>query len=167
MTTAKECPACGHRNSGEANFCSHCGARLESDESTVTLVGLEAAEEWAGEIGEVPELEVGQGMLIVVRGPNQGSRFFVDRPVTTLGRHPDSDIQLDDVTVSRRHAELTRDPDGSFNIKDLSSLNGTYVNRERVDAARLERGDEIQIGRYKLVFLTGEESRSELSPGGA
>jgi RNA polymerase subunit RPABC4/transcription elongation factor Spt4 len=156
----KTCPTCGRTTTGDANFCSHCGARLDADESTITFVGLETLEESIAELGELPDLEKGQGLLIVVRGPNQGSRFFLDTDVTTVGRHPDSDIQLDDVTVSRRHAELRRDPAGSFSIKDAGSLNGTYVNRRRVDEYRLSAGDEIQIGRYRLVFVTAGDQGS-------
>jgi pSer/pThr/pTyr-binding forkhead associated (FHA) protein len=100
------------------------------------------------------ELEGGRGVLIVKRGPNAGSKFFLDTDVTQVGRHPDSDIFLDDITVSRRHAEIRRGPDG-FSLHDVGSLNGTYVNRERVEEAGLRSGDEIQIGKFKLVFLTG------------
>ena len=100
------------------------------------------------------ELEGGRGVLIVKRGPNAGSKFFLDTDGTMIGRHPDSDIFLDDVTVSRHHAEIRR-ASGSFNLHDIGSLNGTYVNRERVEEAPLASGDEIQIGKFKLVFLSG------------
>ncbi len=93
-------------------------------------------------------------LLIVRRGPNAGSRFLLDAEVTTAGRHPESDIFLDDVTVSRRHAEFVRE-EGGFVVRDVGSLNGTYLNRERIDVARLAGGDEVQIGKYRLVFLTG------------
>lgn len=156
----RQCPGCGRETEEGANFCSHCGTRLEADESTVTLVGLEGGEETSADMGDLPELERGQGLLVVIRGPNQGSRYFLENPVTTVGRHPDSDIQLDDVTVSRRHAELNKDAEGFFFIKDAGSLNGTYVNKKRVERARLSEGDEIQIGRYKLVFFGGADKGS-------
>ncbi|XGU20295.1 glycogen accumulation regulator GarA [Rhodococcus sp. 3Y1] len=91
--------------------------------------------------------------LVVKRGPNAGSRLL-DQPTTSAGRHPDSDIFLDDVTVSRRHAEF-RQEDADFHVVDVGSLNGTYVNREPVDSAVLANGDEVQIGKFRLVFLTG------------
>ena len=99
-------------------------------------------------------LPPGSGLLVVKRGPNAGSRFFFDRATTTAGRHPNSNIFLDDVTVSRRHAEF-RCVGGEFQVVDVGSLNGTYVNREPVDWAVLANGDEVQIGKFRLVFLTG------------
>ena len=102
-------------------------------------------------------LPPGMALLVVRRGPNAGSRFLLDRDTTSAGRHPDSDIFLDDVTVSRRHAEFRRDA-GDFVVVDVGSLNGTYVNREPVDTAVLANGDEVQIGKFRLVFLTGPGS---------
>jgi pSer/pThr/pTyr-binding forkhead associated (FHA) protein len=96
-------------------------------------------------------LAPGTALLVVSRGPNAGSRFLLDADVVTVGRHPDSEIFLDDITVSRRHAEFRRAKDG-FDVVDVGSLNGTYVNRERVDHANLVGGDEVQIGKYRLVF---------------
>lgn len=93
-------------------------------------------------------------MLVVTRGPNTGSRFALTQPVMSAGRHPDSDIYLDDITVSRRHAEFLSEG-GQFRLVDVGSMNRTYLNREPVDAAVLADGDEIQIGRVRLVFLTG------------
>lgn len=91
-------------------------------------------------------------LLVVTRGPNAGSRFTLDADMTTVGRHPHSDVLLDDVTVSRRHAEFYR-REGRFLVRDVGSLNGTYVNRERVEEVTLARGEELQIGRFRLVFL--------------
>jgi pSer/pThr/pTyr-binding forkhead associated (FHA) protein len=105
-------------------------------------------------VSGVDALPPGSALLVVRRGPNAGSRFLLDRPTTSAGRHPDSDIFLDDVTVSRRHAEFRRDS-GDFVVVDVGSLNGTYVNREPVDTAVLTNGDEVQIGKFRLVFLTG------------
>src|SRR5436189_5494727 len=98
-------------------------------------------------------LPPGMALLVVRRGPNAGARFLLDHDVTTSGRHPDSDIFLDDVTVSRRHAEFRREGNG-YTVHDVGSLNGTYVNRERIDAVPLTGGDEVQIGKFRLVYLT-------------
>jgi hypothetical protein len=99
-------------------------------------------------------LPPGMALLVVRRGPNAGARFLLEHDVTTSGRHPDSDIFLDDVTVSRRHAEFHRGS-GGFTVRDVGSLNGTYVNRERVESATLSSGDEVQIGKFRLVFIAG------------
>jgi hypothetical protein len=152
------CNNCGHRNPAGSNFCSSCGAPLEQrDERTITfqpVEGADADEEVAVAFDEVPE---GAGVLVVKRGPNAGSRFLLDRDVTTAGRHPDSDIFLDDITVSRRHVELERSGAG-YRVRDVGSLNGTYLNRERIDEAPLSNGDELQIGKFKLVFFAGPVS---------
>jgi pSer/pThr/pTyr-binding forkhead associated (FHA) protein len=154
------CNQCGHRNPAGSNFCSSCGAALEPGEDhTVTFQAVEAAGEPSAEdaltvsIGELPE---GMGMLVVKRGPNAGSKYVLEADLTTAGRHPESDIFLDDITVSRRHAEFLRDG-GSYRVRDVGSLNGTYVNRERTDDAVLAHGDEVQIGKFKLVFFSGGE----------
>lgn len=107
-----------------------------------------------GQLFGAEALPQGSGLLVVKRGPNAGSRFLLDRATTTAGRHPNSNIFLDDVTVSRRHAEF-RCVSGEFQVVDVGSLNGTYVNREPVDWAVLANGDEVQIGKFRLVFLTG------------
>jgi pSer/pThr/pTyr-binding forkhead associated (FHA) protein len=107
-----------------------------------------------GQLFGAEALPQGSGLLVVKRGPNAGSRFLLDRATTTAGRHPNSNIFLDDVTVSRRHAEF-RCVSGEFQVVDVGSLNGTYLNREPVDWAVLANGDEVQIGKFRLVFLTG------------
>ncbi len=135
--------------------------------STISLSGLDGgldggpdaaadndAVEGQGESGTLEALPSGSALLVVKRGPNAGSRFLLDADVTTAGRHPESDIFLDDVTVSRRHAEFVREADG-FLVRDVGSLNGTYLNRERIEAASLAGGDEVQVGKYRLVFLSG------------
>ena len=99
-------------------------------------------------------LPAGSALLVVKRGPNAGARFLLDQPTTTAGRHPESDIFLDDVTVSRRHAEF-RINEGEFEVVDVGSLNGTYVNREPRNSQVLQTGDEIQIGKFRLVLLAG------------
>jgi pSer/pThr/pTyr-binding forkhead associated (FHA) protein len=92
-------------------------------------------------------------LVVVKRGPNAGTRFVLDRPITSVGRHGDSNIVLDDVSISLRHAEF-RQQDGTFQIVDVGSFDGTYVNRELVDTAPLVNGDQIQMGKFRLVFLT-------------
>jgi pSer/pThr/pTyr-binding forkhead associated (FHA) protein len=116
--------------------------------------GREAPPAAEAPVQGVDALPAGSALLVVKRGPNAGSRFLLDRDTTSAGRHPDSDIFLDDVTVSRRHAEFRREG-GEFVVIDVGSLNGTYVNREPVDQAVLAGGDEVQIGKFRLVFLTG------------
>jgi Inner membrane component of T3SS, cytoplasmic domain/zinc-ribbon domain len=150
------CKVCGHENETGANFCSSCGsALLHDDETTLSLTELaerlDLDEELGAALAELPE---GMGMLVVRRGPNAGSRFVLDGEVTALGRHPDSDIFLDDITVSRRHAAVRRIADG-YEVSDVGSLNGTYVDHKRVDTAPLHHLADLQIGRFVLVFLVG------------
>ena len=148
------CRNCGHRNPEDAHFCANCGTALR-DDTTISFTPVDVEEDSAEEAAlPQSELEHGQALLVVQRGPNAGSRFLIDKDVTTAGRHPESDIFLDDVTVSRRHAEFRR-KDGRFYIHDSGSLNGTYVNRQRVDSTELASGDELQIGKFKLTFFVG------------
>src|ERR1700676_3741270 len=114
-------------------------------------------------VSGVEGLPAGSALLVVKRGPNAGSRFLLDQAVTSAGRHPDSDIFLDDVTVSRRHAEL-RLENAEFQVVDVASPNGTYVTREPVDSAVLANGDEVQIGKFRLVFLTGPRGDDDSGP---
>ena len=156
------CHNCGHRNPAGVNFCSSCGAALaaEPQETTVVLQAVDDHGELADEEHAVTLVEVprGAGVLVVRRGPNVGTRYLLDQKVTRAGRHPESDIFLDDITVSRRHAEIERRDDGSITIRDDGSLNGTYVNRERIEELTLSAGDEVQIGKFKLVYLVaGDE----------
>ena len=159
------CTQCGQQNPEDARFCARCGAALTvpgdpapavgaDQTSTLSMAGLESAEEHPGEVADVgvESLPIGTALLVVKRGPNAGSKFLLDADVTRAGRHPDSDIFLDDITVSRRHAEFAR-ADGGYQLRDVGSLNGTYLNRERIDDASLANGDEVQIGKFKLVFL--------------
>jgi len=154
------CNNCGHRNPAGANFCSSCGAVLPSPRSdtTVTLHPVDAQGEPAEDDLTVTlaDRPVGAGLLVVKRGPNAGARFTLDSEVTKVGRHPESDIFLDDITVSRRHAEFVRAANG-YSVRDVGSLNGTYVNRERIEEALLVSGDEVQIGKFKLVYLAAAE----------
>ena len=153
------CPRCGHRNPLGSNFCSSCGSSLgEHPEDTVTLaqdVVVEAGSPLVADGDRIEQIEADhQGMLVVTRGPNVGARIPLAESRLTVGRHPDSDLFLDDITVSRRHAEVTYSG-GRYQVRDVGSLNGTYVNRRRVEEAWLEGGDEVQIGKFKLVFMAG------------
>ena len=153
------CRRCGHDNEIGANFCSSCGEPLpREEETTLSLTELAERLELDEDLGEaLAELPEGMGMLVVRRGPNAGSRFVLDGDVTALGRHPDSDIFLDDITVSRRHATIQRVADG-YDVSDAGSLNGTYVDHHRVDTAPLHHLEDLQIGRFVLVFLLGGQT---------
>ena len=122
-------------------------------EDPTTGIRTEFSEPTATGLGDIDGLAPGSAVLVVKRGPNAGLRFPLHQPVITAGRHPRSDIYLDDITVSRRHAEIRCD-NGEFHLVDTASLNGTYLNHQPVDTATLTHGDEIQIGNYRLVFLT-------------
>ncbi len=160
------CNSCGHRNALGANFCSSCGAVLETasaDNTTITFhptVSTDPVDAGADEVDvHGADLPADIAVLVVTRGPYAGSRFPLASTVTTAGRHPESSIFLDDVTVSRRHAEIEAGPDG-FTVRDVGSLNGTYLNRERIEEAPLVNGDELQIGKFKLVFVLGSGSEA-------
>jgi hypothetical protein len=181
------CTQCGHANPEDARFCSNCGTPLTrsvppamgdpgDSTSTVSLGAVDAAdgepgEELSADHAGVEALPPNTALLVVKRGPNAGSRFLLDSDTTTAGRHPESHIFLDDVTVSRRHAEFYR-RGAQFSVRDVGSLNGTYVNRERIDEAGLSGGDEVQIGKFRLVFLTNPaphhvaDGRGDVRPPG-
>src|SRR4029077_12700839 len=155
------CTGCGEANPEGARFCSQCGTPLVrrsgdrvADTTSTISIGSDfddAAEEAGADSAAVAALPPGTALLAVRRGPNAGSQFLLDSDLTLVGRHPDSDIFLDDVTVSRRHAEFYR-LGGGFTVRDVGSLNGTYVNRERIEEAQLNEGDEVQVGKFRLVF---------------
>ena len=171
------CTQCGHQNPDGARFCSQCGSRLEAgaapsggpespSESTATITfggpvkEAELREERAlgdADAAAVDALPPGSALLVVQRGPSAGSRFLLDTDVVAAGRHPESEIFLDDVTVSRRHAEFRRTA-GGFTVADVGSLNGTYVNRDRIDEVALQGGDEVQIGKYRLVYFASHSA---------
>ncbi|MDN4161945.1 FHA domain-containing protein [Nocardioides abyssi] len=171
------CTACGRQNPDDARFCSQCGTKLvTADESTAPAtpvgqgdstatiqIGLGDKTETSDrqlnpvDAAAVDALPAGHALLVVQRGPGSGSRFLLDSDVVTAGRHPESEIFLDDVTVSRRHAQFDRTGD-TFTVSDVGSLNGTYVNRDRIDKVQLKDGDEVQIGKYRLVFFAGHQA---------
>ncbi|MGH9206937.1 MAG: FHA domain-containing protein [Acidimicrobiales bacterium] len=150
------CPRCGHRNPAGVNFCSSCGAALvtSAPDTSVSNVPVDDLSDGGQDDAVVGLLELprGVGLLVVKRGPEVGARFALDAAITKAGRHPESDIFLDDITVSRRHAEFVTS-DQVTTIRDVGSLNGTYVNRERIEEARLSSGDEVQIGKFKLLYV--------------
>jgi pSer/pThr/pTyr-binding forkhead associated (FHA) protein len=146
------CSECGYQNSEAANYCARCGALLEREasdaEKTLSYTPESLAEEAAAGVEGV------EGPALVVRsgGGRTGEVFQLQGERTSVGRSPDCDIFLDDVTVSRRHAVIS-DEEGRFVIEDLGSLNGTFLNRQRIEQAPLTDDDEVQIGKYRLVFL--------------
>ncbi len=177
------CTACGRQNPDDARFCAQCGTRLVSlddtgsqpvvpaassgeagapSDSTITFrapaKGADHAEERAlnpADAAAVDALPAGHALLVVQRGPSAGSRFLLDTDTVTAGRSSDAEIFLDDVTVSRKHAEFRRGSDG-FTVRDVGSLNGTYVNRDRIDSVLLQGGDEVQIGKFRLVYFASQ-----------
>ena len=164
------CSQCGSQNSDNARFCSQCGTPLTPPVSdpaphdvteTITF-GAPAktdADERASlapaDAAAVDALPAGSALLVVQRGPGAGSRYLLDTDLSTVGRHPESDIFLDDITVSRRHVEFRREGK-TFRVHDVGSLNGTYLNGDRVDDAELQNGDEVRIGKFRLIFFASD-----------
>ena len=172
------CTNCGRDNPDGSNFCGQCGSALRTTagspssqispsspssaprpstgDTTKTIPPVVAEADLDGLSAEdeaaVNALPQGSALLIVQRGPNAGSRFLLNTDQVSAGRHQDSDIFLDDSSVSRRHATVTRTPDGTV-LADRGSLNGTYVNRELVDSTLLRHGDEVQIGKFRLIYF--------------
>lgn len=173
------CTQCGRRNPDDARFCSQCGSRLVSPDAapsesagsgtplgettaTIQFGGADKVETADRQLSPVDAaavdaLPTGHALLVVQKGPGAGSRFLLDQSEVSAGRHPESAIFLDDVTVSRRHAVFRRDG-AAFTVEDAGSLNGTYVNRDRIERIDLKDGDEVQIGKYRLVFFAGHEA---------
>jgi len=167
------CSQCGSQNSDNARFCSQCGTPLAPptepdleqapDDATATITfgappKSEADERTslnAADAAAVDALPSGSALLVVQRGPGAGSRYLLDTDLSTVGRHPESDIFLDDITVSRRHVEFRREGE-SFRVHDVGSLNGTYLNGDRVDDAELQNGDEVRIGKFRLIFFASD-----------
>lgn len=151
------CNSCGHRNPPTSSFCSSCGSALDSlDDRTLSIVAVDPLQNAPGDhddvVVPVSSLPKDAAVLIVRSGPQAGERFVLDDPMTHLGRHPDSEIMLDDITVSRRHVSIERTTQGYF-VTDEGSLNGTYINQERIDRGFLRHGDELQIGKFRLVLF--------------
>ena len=178
------CTACGRQNPDDARFCAQCGTRLVQLDDTGSQPAVQGGQGSQGSQGGSPSdstitfrapvkgdseeralapadaaavdaLPTGHALLVVQRGPSAGSRFLLDTETVTAGRSPDSEIFLDDVTVSRKHAEFRRTGDG-FTVRDVGSLNGTYVNRDRIDSVLLQGGDEVQIGKFRLVYFASQ-----------
>lgn len=168
------CTACGRQNPDDARFCSQCGTRLAEAGAPQGVSDATATIQFGGgstagdrvetsdralsavDAAAVDALPVGHALLVVQKGPGSGSRFLLDADEVTAGRHPESGIFLDDVTVSRRHAVFRR-VGGTFTVEDAGSLNGTYVNRDRIEKTQLTDSDEVQVGKYRLVFFSGHE----------
>ena len=151
------CNNCGHRNPPDSSFCSSCGAPLDiTTDHTITIGAVDPLQDAAGSEDDIvvplADLPTDAAVLIVRSGTQAGDRFTLKSDVTRLGRHPDSEIMLDDITVSRRHASLERTAEG-YVVTDAGSLNGTYVNQERIERAVLHHGDELQIGKFRLVLF--------------
>jgi hypothetical protein len=173
------CTRCGRPNPEDARFCSNCGTPLvrgaaERPGETTSTISLDRGQALEVDLNDEPladpamleALPVDAALLVVYRGPNAGSRFLLDSELTTAGRHPDSDIFLDDVTVSRRHAEFYRSGT-RFTVRDVGSLNGTYVNRDRIEETELFSGDEVQIGKFRLIFMTHPRLQGQRRGGSA
>jgi ribosomal protein L40E len=151
------CPSCGTRNAIDSNFCKRCGSRvLPIDPSEVTLVYSLGEHDTAAGADSAAVIISGTMLLIRAGGGREGEHIGLSGDVLTIGRSPHSDLFLDDVTVSRHHARIVRD-ENDFLVEDLNSLNGTYVNRKRIERHRLSDGDELQIGKFKLAFIGRDE----------
>jgi len=165
---ARQCARCGHLADERDHFCASCGAELELPEDAASqtgVLGLRVASE--GDSTPLPRVDsasvsglgAGGAVLVVLRGPQEGASFTLDpaHSLVTIGRAPECELFLDDVTVSRKHAELTP-VEGGWELRDAGSLNGSYVNRRRIDNQVLVGGDEVQIGKYRFVYLEGTEA---------
>ncbi|MFZ0530991.1 MAG: FHA domain-containing protein [Propionicimonas sp.] len=157
------CPACNHELAEPVNFCPHCGASLAKLSGDTTRVIPAVVDEFqpadltAADSAAIDALPSGSAILLMLRGTQAGARYLLDSDVVTAGRHPRCDIFLDDITVSRHHARLVRRGSEIW-ISDENSLNGTYVNKALVESdVRLKTGDEVQIGKFRMVFFTGQD----------
>jgi Inner membrane component of T3SS, cytoplasmic domain/zinc-ribbon domain len=169
----RQCAQCGHLAEDDDRFCASCGAELPPPEDAsfqTGILGLRSASE--GDSAPMPRVDsssvsglgAGHALLVVLRGPQEGARFDLDPGLGTvvIGRSQECELFLDDVTVSRRHAELVA-VDGGWELRDVGSLNGSYVNRRRIEQQVLAGGDEVQIGKYRFVFLSAAAEREEPS----
>ena len=146
------CPECGFQSPAAVNYCARCGALLARDTGGETTMSLGPEDVRDEETGALDDSLGGTALVVRVGGGLAGERFALDAERTLIGRSPECDVFLDDVTVSRRHAELLQQGE-RFTIRDLGSLNGTFVNRHRVEAVELHDDDEVQVGKYRLTFL--------------
>ena len=149
------CQSCGRIDKHASRFCPSCGEKLiaDNDESTDAFEVVEAIPH-EYDRAQFPET---CGLFVIESGPKAGARYGLEEELITIGRHNNAGIFLDDITVSRRHAQVERIGE-RYTVKDAGSLNGTYINRERIDSAELREGDEVQIGRFRLVFFHGTGS---------
>jgi FHA domain len=146
------CPECGFQSPAAVNYCARCGALLAHDTGGETTMSLGPEDVRDEESGALDDSLGGTALVVRVGGGLAGERFALAAENTLIGRSPECDVFLDDVTVSRRHAELLQQGE-RFTIRDLGSLNGTFVNRHRVEAVELHDDDEVQVGKYRLTFL--------------
>lgn len=158
------CNQCGHRNPPVSAFCSACGTVLDIvSDHTITLAKTDSLQDASGPEDDVQvsltNISRGTAILVLRGGEGEGDHYVLSSPLTNIGRHADSDISLDDITVSRRHCEITSE-NSRFIVRDVGSLNGTYVNQKRVDVIELTQGDELQIGKFHLVFLERPDEKS-------
>lgn len=157
------CSHCGEAIASDDNFCSSCGTpvrreAVSGDANATMSIDLSMDDE-GDTLADLPTMADGTGVFVVMRGPLSGSRFLLDSESTTIGRHPDADILLDDVTVSRHHAEVRRGAQGLV-LVDLGSLNGTYVGEHRIEEHHLSMGDQVQVGRFKLLFVSPDSDQA-------
>lgn len=155
------CNKCGHRNPPVSSFCSACGAVLDmTEDHTITLSKVDPLQDAIGPSDDIrvdlDDIPSGHAILVVRGGEDEGTYFDIGSALTTIGRHEDSKICLDDITVSRHHSEIHHSG-GRYIVRDAGSLNGTYVNQKRIDVVELTQGDELQVGKYRLVFLESVE----------
>lgn len=159
------CPECGHAITPEDHFCAACGKELLALDQTGMHTLLTPGDPRSTGIpstvgsGQAKEIPTGDALLIVHRGPGEGTEYSLSAAsdVVGVGRAPESEVFLDDVTVSRRHAEFRKGAEG-WSVRDVGSLNGTYVNRVRIEDQRLTGGEEVQIGKFRFIFLVGVEA---------
>ena len=151
------CNQCGHRNPPESSFCSSCGGVLDRGaDHTISLVRVDPLQDAPGPeddlVVNLSDLPAGSASLVMRNGPDAGAALTLQSKRTRLGRGAECEISLDDITVSRHHAEIVSDAN-HYTVRDSGSLNGTYVNHTRIDVAELQQGDELQIGKFRLVFF--------------
>jgi pSer/pThr/pTyr-binding forkhead associated (FHA) protein len=148
-------PTPDHEPDDAAGSAGQSDSGLSDHTTHIPILDADTEEMSPADVSAVENLPAGSAMLLVQRGPDAGARFLLDSDTVSVGRHPDSDIFLDDISVSRRHATFTRSGTG-YVIADLGSLNGSYINRDRIDSeVALAGGDEVQIGKYRLIYFAG------------